>query len=99
MTTTDPQRLSNQVCLSPFSATNALTRAYRPLLGLLQRTHSRTSERARIILLTEQGTALKAQADSVPHELACQSGLSEAEGHQLKQLTEKLFSHLRGEQP
>lgn len=131
-----------QICRSLYSATNALIRAYRPLLeplgltypqylvmlalwekdavpvtricrrtrletgtvtpilkrleakGLIVRGRSETDERQRVVELTGTGRAMKAQAESVPMDMACMALLTPEEGLELQRLTEALYERL-----
>lgn len=126
--------IENQVCFSLYSATNAMIRAYRPLLdaidltypqylammvlwqepglsvkamgeklhldsgtltpllkrlevkGLVSRGRSDTDERVRVLMLTEQGTALKQKALTIPALMRCKVGASLEQLQQLKAL-------------
>lgn len=137
-------KLENQICHSLYSATNALVRAYRPLLDELDLTYpqylvmlalwqedevviknivertrfdagtltpilkrlqqkrlidlvkSDEDSRQKIVRVTSAGLALKAQAESVPDALACQIDLTLGEAQQLKVLSEKLYTVLKG---
>lgn len=138
----DALRLDQQVFRSLYSASSALTRAYRRLLeplgltypqylvmlalweqdrvtvgdlctrtrldpgsltpllkrmaskGLLLRARAKDDERKRVIALTRAGLELRARARAIPEQMACVSGLSLEERLALRELTEKLFSHL-----
>lgn len=135
--------LDEQVCFSLYSATNAMVRAYRPLLaaldltypqylvmlalwerdhigvnqlsertrldagtltpllkrlegkGLLERRRSTEDERARVLVLTTAGRALRRKAETVPGQLLCRVQMSAAELKTLKTLGEHLWERLR----
>ena len=141
--TNNPSLLfDNQVCYPLYAASNAIVRAYRPLLedldltylqymvlmllwentqmsvkelgarllldsgtltpllkrleakDLVVRTRSKTDERVRIITITPQGRALKAKAASVPKDLACSIGMTQAQGREFKTMCELLLTAL-----
>lgn len=133
-------KLENQICHSLYSATNALIRAYRPLLDTLDLTYpqylvmlalweedsvmikrlvertrfdagtltpilkrlelktiikrktSTIDSRQKVIVVTDFGRTLEAQAASIPEALSCKIKFSEDEAKMLKKLSEKLYS-------
>ncbi len=62
--------------------------------GLLQRKHSTTDERQKVILLTGAGQQLKQQALKVPGRMIRVSNLSEKDATALKHLCETLLNAL-----
>lgn len=136
-------KLDNQVCFALYSASNAMSRAYQPLLkaldltylqyivmmvlwehkeinvktlgqkthldsgtltpmlkrmeakGYVLRTRSAEDERVRVITLTDEGMALKEQAQHVPMDMFCLSKMSEGELIQLKSQCEQLLNNLQ----
>tara|TARA_R110001583_G_scaffold33943_1_gene114527 strand:- start:7400 stop:7843 length:444 start_codon:yes stop_codon:yes gene_type:complete len=134
--------LDKQLCFSLYSATNAMSRAYRPLLkqldltylqyivmmvlwqeltlnvkelgskihldsgtltpllkrletkGLIKRSRSKQDERIRIISLTDEGIALRQQAETVPNAMLCKSKMTIDELNRLKQGCDLLLSNL-----
>ncbi len=62
--------------------------------GLITRGRSDTDERQRVIELTRSGRAMKAQAESVPVDMACMALLTPEEGRELQRLTETLYERL-----
>ncbi|MBD1556198.1 MarR family transcriptional regulator [Vibrio sp. S9_S30] len=135
-------KLENQFCFPLYSATNAVIRAYRPLLdkldltysqylvmmvlwsqnginvkalgnklyldsgtltpllkrlsgkGLVERRRAQHDERVRELYLTEQGQALKLDAEKVPSEMLCALDMDLDDLIQMKQLCEKLLKKL-----
>lgn len=131
--------LSNQLCLSLYSTSNAVIRAYRPLLqamdltypqylvmlalwqedalavkhicertrletgtvtpllkrleqkGLIVRAHSELDERQKVISLTETGKAMVNQAEAVPGQLGCLTGMEVKTALQLRAEIESLY--------
>lgn len=131
--------LSNQLCLSLYSTSNAVIRAYRPLLqamdltypqylvmlalwqedglavkhicertrletgtvtpllkrleqkGLIVRAHSDLDERQKVISLTPAGQSLLKQADAVPGQLGCLTGMDAQTVLQLRAEIETLY--------
>lgn len=61
---------------------------------LVSRTRSREDERVRIISLTERGTALKKQAQSIPESLRCQVNMPPERALELKNLCLELLELL-----
>ena len=61
---------------------------------LVSRTRSSEDERVRIISLTERGTALKKQAQSIPESLRCQVNMPPARALELKNLCLELLELL-----
>ena len=59
--------------------------------GLVERARSESDERVRIITITPQGQALKAQARTIPEDLACTIGLPKATGQEIKKLCEQVL--------
>jgi DNA-binding MarR family transcriptional regulator len=138
--------LDKQICHSLYSASNALVRAYRPLLqpldltypqylvmmslwqyndvsirqlsehclldsgtltpllkrlegkGLLHRMHSKSDERQKVISLSERGHQLKAQAETVPEQMACNIKQGRERALELKALCESLLLDLSKQQ-
>ena len=64
--------------------------------GLVQRKRSSEDERARLISVTDEGLALRQQAEDIPRQLACSIGLSQAKGRELKRLCEQLLEAVQG---
>jgi MarR family transcriptional regulator, organic hydroperoxide resistance regulator len=62
--------------------------------GLVVRSRSESDERVRIITITEQGLALKAQAKNIPEDLACRIGLPRGTGQEIKKLCEQVLAAL-----
>ncbi len=134
--------LDKQLCFSLYSASNAMGRAYRPLLeqldltylqyivmmvlwehdsvsvkslgqrlhldsgtltpllkrlenkGLVKRSRSEQDERVRVIQLTEQGVALREQAQTIPQQMLCQADMPVEELVALKQACDRLLAKL-----
>ena len=61
---------------------------------LVSRTRSSEDERVRIITLTERGTALKKQAQSIPESLRCQVNMPPERALELKNLCLELLDLL-----
>jgi DNA-binding MarR family transcriptional regulator len=61
---------------------------------LVSRTRSSEDERVRIITLTERGTALKKQAQSIPESLRCQVNMPPERALELKNLCLELLELL-----
>lgn len=62
--------------------------------GYITRTRSETDERSLNIGLTEEGTALKDKALSVPEQMKCCIGLTPEEGAQLGGLIMKILTNI-----
>ncbi|WP_413701467.1 MarR family winged helix-turn-helix transcriptional regulator [Psychromonas sp. KJ10-10] len=134
--------LDKQLCFSLYSANNAMSRAYRPLLkqldltylqyivmmvlwqesslnvkelghkvhldsgtltpllkrleikGLIKRARSEKDERIRVISLTNEGLALRQQAEEVPTAMLCKSKMSVDELSALKATCDLLLTNL-----
>ncbi|TYK66619.1 MarR family winged helix-turn-helix transcriptional regulator [Colwellia echini] len=134
--------IDKQVCFSLYSASNAMSRAYRPLLkkldltylqyivmmvlwehstmnvkelgskihldsgtltpllkrleakSLITRIRSTEDERIMVISLSEQGRALKQQAEQVPNSMMCKSKMSMEDLIALKQGCDLLLANL-----
>lgn len=139
MTSKPHLHLSNQLCLSLYSASNAIIRAYRPLLqamdltypqylvmlalwqedslavkhicertrletgtvtpllkrleqkGLIVRAHSDLDERQKVISLTPAGQAMLDQAELVPSQLGCLTGMDVRSALHLRSEIEALY--------
>lgn len=65
--------------------------------GLISRNRLATDERKVMVTLTEQGSAMKQQAVSVPLELFCRSGLTFDEFLAIKQNVGKLLDKMNAE--
>ena len=139
----NPLLLQNQLCHSLYSASNALVRAYRPLLeplgltypqylvmlalweadqvaikqlvsqtrldsgtltpilkrleqkGLVVRRRSACDERQWLIELTEEGRALRQQAEGIPRRLWCMSQMTLEQARALKAAAEELYRQIR----
>lgn len=139
----NPLLLQNQLCHSLYSASNALVRAYRPLLeplgltypqylvmlalweadqvaikqlvsqtrldsgtltpilkrleqkGLVVRRRSASDERQWLIELTEEGRALRQQAEGIPRRLWCMSQMTLEQARALKAAAEELYRQIR----
>jgi DNA-binding MarR family transcriptional regulator len=61
---------------------------------LVSRTRSSDDERVRIISLTERGTSLKKQAQSIPESLRCQVNMPPERALELKNLCLELLELL-----
>ncbi len=62
--------------------------------GIVERKRSQTDERVRELYLTQQGTALKEQALSVPNAMVCKLNLELDELITLKSICEKVIKKL-----
>jgi MarR family transcriptional regulator, organic hydroperoxide resistance regulator len=62
--------------------------------GALQRLHSQRDERQKVIVLTEQGQALKQQAAKIPQSMACNASMVKKDAALLKQLCDQLIKDL-----
>ncbi|WP_295894363.1 MarR family winged helix-turn-helix transcriptional regulator [uncultured Vibrio sp.] len=135
-------KLDNQVCFALYSASNAMGRAYQPMLkaldltylqyiammvlweqqsinikqlgnkmhldsgtltplvkrleskGYVTRTRSSEDERIRIVTVTEQGNALREQAQSIPTEMMCMAKMNADALMKLKRDCEELLENL-----
>jgi DNA-binding MarR family transcriptional regulator len=63
--------------------------------GLVDRRRSETDERARIITITAEGTALKGRAREIPQQMACSIGLPASRARELRQLCHELLGALQ----
>ncbi len=61
--------------------------------GYVERRRSEKDERIRVLLLTEQGSALKTQASNIPEKMACRFGLELDEMLALKTLCLKVIKN------
>lgn len=134
--------LDKQLCFSLYSANNAMSRAYQPLLkqldltylqyivmmvlwqesplnvkelghkihldsgtltpllkrletkGLIRRARSEQDERIRVISLTNEGLALRKEAEAVPTAMLCKSKMSIEELSALKNACDLLLTNL-----
>lgn len=65
--------------------------------GLISRNRLSTDERKVIVMLTEEGSAMKQQAISVPLELFCRSGLTVEEFQDIKLSVTKLLDRMNAD--
>ena len=66
--------------------------------GLVSRTRDKDDERVRLIAVTEQGMALRQQAQHIPGQLACSLGLDRDKAWEIKQTCEHLLAVLAQQQ-
>ncbi len=62
--------------------------------GLLERRRSEQDERIRVLVLTQAGSQLRAQAACIPEKMLCQIHMADEQLRTLKQLSENLFKNL-----
>ncbi len=65
--------------------------------GLISRNRLSTDERKVMVMLTEEGSAMKQQAISVPLELFCRSGLTVEEFQDIKLSVTKLLDRMNAD--
>jgi DNA-binding MarR family transcriptional regulator len=63
---------------------------------LVERSRSKSDERARIIKITEEGLALQSRAQGIPEKLICKVGLESAELKKLADLCRHILSTIDG---